>query len=295
MLREKYQPALDKVILRVTDIIAAETECVGDLASICLDGMRNKKSRSVQMPTGLSATFEELPVAVQRRCIQSQLFDLGVSGDYDLVEKLRSTPNHPVTISASKLSLNAKVAADVRRRTLFPGKLAPTYVGGYALSNFANDACVISVFRDPHGFLHPEHGSTTPEFNVNVLEVGLEKPPSKAVFDGVSIRWQFDSKKARAPKSKPNQEFFDADEVGQQIILRHWRPGDRFKPIGMAIPLKLQDFFTNQKISRNRRRQLIVATTAEGELFWVEGLRISERFKLTKDTIRRLQWRWQRL
>jgi len=30
-------------------------------------------------------------------------------------------------------------------------------------------------------------------------------------------------------------------------------------------------------------------------VFWVEGMRISERFKLTNETIRRLQWRWKRL
>jgi len=39
----------------------------------------------------------------------------------------------------------------------------------------------------------------------------------------------------------------------------------------------------------------LVAATAQGEVFWVEGTRISERFKLTRETIRRLQWRWKRL
>jgi hypothetical protein len=63
----------------------------------------------------------------------------------------------------------------------------------------------------------------------------------------------------------------------------------------MACPVKLQDFFTNQKIPRDLRRQLLVASTAQGEVFWVEGTRISERFKLTRQTIRRLQWRWERL
>jgi hypothetical protein len=59
--------------------------------------------------------------------------------------------------------------------------------------------------------------------------------------------------------------------------------------------MKLQDFFTNQKVPRDRRRQLVVAATAQDEVFWVEGARISERFKLTRQTIRRLQWRWERL
>ena len=63
----------------------------------------------------------------------------------------------------------------------------------------------------------------------------------------------------------------------------------------MACRVKLQDLFTNRKVPRDRRRQLVVAATAGGEVFWVEGLRISERFKLTKQTIRCLQWQWERL
>jgi tRNA(Ile)-lysidine synthase len=92
-----------------------------------------------------------------------------------------------------------------------------------------------------------------------------------------------------------DREFFDADKVGSLVVVRHWRPGDRFHPIGMACDVKLQDFFTNQKVPRARRHQLLVAETGDGEVFWVEGMRISERFKLTEGTIRRLQWGCQRL
>jgi hypothetical protein len=44
---------------------------------------------------------------------------------------------------------------------------------------------------------------------------------------------------------------------------------------------------------RERRRR-VVAATRQGEIFWVEGLRIGEGFKLDKTTARRLNWRWQR-
>ena len=63
----------------------------------------------------------------------------------------------------------------------------------------------------------------------------------------------------------------------------------------MANEMKLQDFFTNAKVPRARRRELIVATTASGEIFWIEGLRIGERFKLDKAIQRRLKWKWQRV
>ena len=79
------------------------------------------------------------------------------------------------------------------------------------------------------------------------------------------------------------------------ILLRHWHPGDRFQPIGMKSAVKLQDLFTNAKIPQAQRQGLILGLTADGDVFWVEGLRISERYKLSKSSIRRLQWRWQRL
>jgi hypothetical protein len=38
----------------------------------------------------------------------------------------------------------------------------------------------------------------------------------------------------------------------------------------------------------------LVAAAENDEIFWVEGLRISENFKLTQLTKHWLTWRWQR-
>jgi hypothetical protein len=61
----------------------------------------------------------------------------------------------------------------------------------------------------------------------------------------------------------------------------------------MPQAVKLQDLFTNAKIPRERRREFLVAT-AHGEIFWVEGLRMAEQFKLTAETKRGVVWRWRR-
>jgi tRNA(Ile)-lysidine synthase len=134
------------------------------------------------------------------------------------------------------------------------------------------------------------------EFSSSSTEAVLDGKAGEIEFDGARISWRVDSRKAvERAGAGVQQESFDADKVGSPVRLRHWQPGDRFQPIGMAGAVKLQDFFTNQKIPRDRRRQLLIAATAQGEVFWVEGTRISERFKLTGHTIRRLQWHWKRL
>lgn len=92
---------------------------------------------------------------------------------------------------------------------------------------------------------------------------------------------------------EPGREYFDADKVGPQITVRGWLAGDRFQPIGMAKPVKLQDLFTNLKIPREQRHRLPIAATESGGIFWVPGLRMGDAYKLDKWTQRVLTWRWR--
>ncbi len=135
------------------------------------------------------------------------------------------------------------------------------------------------------------------EFNSPVESKPLEvylKSSGAISFGVLQIIWRISRSKAQVPSvAEKSGEIFDADQVGNEIVLRHWQPGDRFQPIGMSKPVKLQDLFTNQKIPRAERHRLVVAVTKTGELFWVERLRISERFKVTGSTIRRLLWCWK--
>jgi tRNA(Ile)-lysidine synthase len=87
-------------------------------------------------------------------------------------------------------------------------------------------------------------------------------------------------------------EWFDADKVGATVTLRHWQAGDRFQPLGLGTAKKLQDLFTDAKVPAPERRRRLIATTAAGEIFWVEGLRPGEKFKLDKSSQRRLKWHW---
>jgi tRNA(Ile)-lysidine synthase len=133
------------------------------------------------------------------------------------------------------------------------------------------------------------------KFRLDELTVELSGTDG-CVFQGLSFNWtrQRMARPMQRPAPRAGAESFDAAIVGAAIRLRHWRPGDRFQPIGMSRPVKLQDLFTNAKIPAGRRRRLVVAEAATGEIFWVEGLRIGESFKLGPATRERLKWRWNR-
>jgi tRNA(Ile)-lysidine synthase len=76
--------------------------------------------------------------------------------------------------------------------------------------------------------------------------------------------------------------FFDAKRTGL-LTVRRFRNGDRFQPLGMGEKYKLKDFFISQRVPRERRR-LLPLVLSDGEIIWVAGLRIDERFKVRDDT-----------
>jgi len=270
MLEAKYQPAVRRVILRQMEILGEEGEFMLEEASKWLKRLRSaecgvrsgrKASRRQgsafsEAKGGVDTKFAGLPVAVQRRVLQIQAEEAGVGVNYELIEQLRREPGRLVSVGE-----------------------------GLAVSRSVDGT--VSVRQVGHN-----------DFNGREMAVELRGMGGVLTFDGVEIAWRALggwNGTIRARKAAVNLEHFDADKVGERVVLRHWRPGDRFQPIGMREAVKLQDLFTNEKVLRERRRELMVATTASGEIFWVEGVRLAERFKLDKGTRRRLKWEWKRL
>jgi tRNA(Ile)-lysidine synthase len=283
LLQSKYQPAVRANVLRLMEIVGAEGEFVESVAqSWVLANQQKAKGKPTLNQSGRrldsfvnvqAFAFGDLPVAVQRRCLQLQLIEQGIQTDYDLIEYLRRNPTAPV---------DAKVFAAT-------GALAPKPKPGTPSTR------PIRIARDPSGRVGPAPVDET-GFDRSFCELRLDEAPRTRTWGGVKFAWRVLARKgAVRPHARRGTELFDADVVGERIQLRHWLPGDRFQPIGMPNPVKLQDLFVNQKVPRSRRKQLIVGATAKGELFWVEGLRIAERFKLSEHTIRRVQWALQRL
>jgi tRNA(Ile)-lysidine synthase len=125
--------------------------------------------------------------------------------------------------------------------------------------------------------------------------IDLTQPSGDATFAGVDFQWRVRAWSGnRPPAPRPGREYFDVDKVGARLVLRHWQAGDRFQPIGLPKPAKLQDWFTNRKVPVSQRRGLVLAEAEQGSLFWVEGERIGESCKLTPKTRRILEWHWRR-
>ncbi len=79
--------------------------------------------------------------------------------------------------------------------------------------------------------------------------------------------------------------YLDADVTGEELVVRAWRPGDRFRPLGMAHEKKLQDYFADAKVPRAQRRRIPLVFN-QRHLLWVGGERIDDRARLTAATRR---------
>jgi tRNA(Ile)-lysidine synthase len=77
--------------------------------------------------------------------------------------------------------------------------------------------------------------------------------------------------------------YLDAAATGDTLTVRAWRPGDRFRPLGLDGEKKLQDYFTDAKTPRELRVRIPLVFNAD-HLVWVAGLRIDDRVRLTPTT-----------
>ena len=86
----------------------------------------------------------------------------------------------------------------------------------------------------------------------------------------------------------------DADKIQFPLILRHWRHGDRFHPLGMKGSKLLSDFFVDQKFTEYQKQNVWLLVSADGDILWVVGYRMDDRFKIVNDTKTVFECRWNR-
>ena len=112
-------------------------------------------------------------------------------------------------------------------------------------------------------------------------------------FDG----FRFSSKllTGQPPLGGGNAEYVDADLIPPgEMVLRSWTDGDAFVPLGMEASKKLSDYFIDAHIPVYEKRRYPILETREGDIVWVCGQRIDNRFKVTMATSRVLQLQFSR-
>ncbi len=138
-------------------------------------------------------------------------------------------------------------------------------------------------------FLSPTHRlvTTAEVYLVALLEekksevILIEKEVRKVKLDHgqqLVLHWL-----ENAPEIFPNNPkvaYLDRESLTFPLKLRRWQAGDRFQPLGMnGQHRKLQDFFSDQKLSLVEK-DLVWVMESAGEICWVVGMRVDERFRV---------------
>ena len=112
-------------------------------------------------------------------------------------------------------------------------------------------------------------------------EILIEKGQNEARLSSMFL--QIKQEKSPLITDDKSAAFLDAHLLTFPLLWRKWKAGDSFQPLGMQNRKKLSDFLIDEKISLADKESATIIES-NGEIVWVVGHRIDERFKVKKET-----------
>jgi tRNA(Ile)-lysidine synthase len=132
------------------------------------------------------------------------------------------------------------------------------------------------VIKDRHAlFVSPLQDGNDKQYYLEEHDIELFEPLDIAVekFDISDFSLVKDS----------NVACIDKDKIEFPLLIRKWKQGDYFQPLGMTGFKKVSDFFIDQKIPVHKKENTWLLCSGQ-KIVWIMGHRIDNRFKITPDT-----------
>ena len=123
------------------------------------------------------------------------------------------------------------------------------------------------------------------EYRINI--------PGKTNLPGWLVEAEIIKTQAMKKEDDDFTAHLDLDKAGNELEVRQRKPGDRFQPLGLAQPKKLNEFMIDTKIPRSWRRRIPVVYSPK-QILWLVGYRIDDRVKVTEETKKVLRLEFKR-
>jgi len=261
-LLRQYNPSVEQALLRLADIAKEDNAFIEQQASGFWDEVARQENNAIHLNKGQIAN---LPIALQRQLLRAAIAKL--AGDTRDIEA-----NH---IKAIRSLLNKPVG---KRISLPHGLVCHGEYDELVIASTAKQSQLPSSCPFP-----PLQG----EFPLKV--------PGETVLPGWKVgasivRDQVASLSLRGALRQSEETCqsnlladFDLHKTGTELFVRQRQPGDRFQPLGMNTPKKLQEFMVDAKIPLSWRGHVPIVCSPQ-QIIWVMGWRIDDRVKITEAT-----------
>ena len=258
-LIERY-PGLSKRLLNLSNVLQKDDELLQDLTIeswdlICLE-------QHIKFFRLSSEELRKLPLALQRRIIRHAA--------YSFKPDLRDLSYKNVENVLNFLQKKSPGEIDLQENII---------------AVFSSDEIILgSKDKNWIELIHPQIYQT---FQGNVFD-------KKEVQ--ISENWYFEmditSLEDQTNLSTENEfsVLLDAEKVGDFLGLRSKIDGDIFQPLGMEKGIiKISDFFINEKLMMDARKNYPLVVDANNEIIWIPGFRLNHKYRITNETKRILK------
>ena len=267
-LRSSYNKKIVGTINRLASIIRSEEEWMDDLINpIFNKSVLAAKNNSVALSI---SSINELHIAAQRRIIRKAIAE--IKGNLR-----RITFSHIDSVISLLNSEHAFGHIDL------PDRILIKRVGDTI--SFSMEK---KLLRDLDKKLSNENKLSF-EYRISKSEAGIKAEifPRSLLIKELGLNMEF-SKVGIENLSDihcagHNVAFFDIDKLDFPLVLRNFRPGDRFQPFGMSGTQKVKKYFINNKVTRSQRAKCPILLSQE-KIMWVVGYRIDDFFKIKQST-----------
>jgi len=258
LLKTAYNPKISETLNRLSSIIRSEEEWIDDVVhpyyeKTVLDVQENYIALSVSM-------LNRFHPALQRRIIRTTIEK--IKGD---LRRIRFVNINSVIGLLEKKSAYGKLD--------LPDRLG-----------IQRDRDALYVFKEKH--MLRDVGEKSSHSDTFTFEYQIEKLESVFIREiGATIKFTEMRMEKGLDYRYTGQytSFFDKDNLSFPMIIRNFRPGDAFKPLGVRGTQKLKKFFIDKKIPRSERIKCPILLS-RGKIIWVVGHRIDESVKVMPST-----------